>query len=214
MKFFSLDSPLMQKLNFFSHFVLLNLLWVFTSLPLITIGASTTALFYCTMKLDREKDIAVFQDFFSSFKENFLVSTKAWIILIIVGFILSVDLYFTGGITVAWIQMIFAGVLILTTFFILCVSLFIFPILARFHNTTKEAFRYSFILPFKHIKQTLVLVLIVVVLSMIYISSTLTLVYGTLCLFSFGVALLAYLFSKRFNIIFNNYIENEENSSI
>ncbi len=139
MKFFNLDSSFMEKLNFFSHFVLLNLLWVLTSLPIITIGASTTALYYCTMKLDRNKDISVFSDYFSSFKDNFKVATKVWIILLIVGFILSIDFYFTSGITAPWIQAIFAGILFLISFFFLCTALYIFPILARFHNTAKQS---------------------------------------------------------------------------
>ncbi len=207
MKFFNLDSSFMEKLNFFSHFVLLNLLWVLTSLPIITIGASTTALYYCTMKLDRNKDISVFSDYFSSFKDNFKVATKVWIILLIVGFILSIDFYFTSGITAPWIQAIFAGILFLISFFFLCTALYIFPILARFHNTAKQSFRYSFILSFKHIKQTLFLVLFTILLLLFYISSSVLLVYGTLFLFSFGIALLAYIFSKQFNKIFNIYID-------
>ena len=40
--------------GFLGQLIALNLLWIVCSLPVITAGASTTALYYCTLKLHKE----------------------------------------------------------------------------------------------------------------------------------------------------------------
>ena len=52
--------------GFLGQLIALNLLWIVCSLPIITAGASTTALFYCTLKLHKDGDIRVLHDFFKS----------------------------------------------------------------------------------------------------------------------------------------------------
>lgn len=211
MRLFSFDSKFMQGLNFISNLVLLNVIWLITSFPIITLGASTTSLYYCVMKMQRKEDISIFRDFTSSFKENFKVATFAWVILVFVGFVLTVDMYFTAGIKLLWVQMLFAGILILVTFFFLCSMLFTFPIIARFHNNAKRALQFSIILPFRHARKSLFLILITAILIIGFLTSRVVLVYGVLFLVSFGVASLAYFYSRTFNKIFAHYIN--DNSS-
>ena len=67
--------------GFLGQLIALNLLWIVCSLPVITAGASTTALYYCTLKLHKDGDIRVFHDFFKSFKQNFKQSTLIWILM-------------------------------------------------------------------------------------------------------------------------------------
>ena len=64
--------------GFLGQLIALNLLWIVCSLPVITAGASTTALYYCTLKLHKDGDIRVFHDFFKSFKQNFKQSVAAF----------------------------------------------------------------------------------------------------------------------------------------
>ena len=47
---FSMDGPLWRALNFIADVMVLHVLWLVHSLPLVTIGASTTALYYAMMK--------------------------------------------------------------------------------------------------------------------------------------------------------------------
>ena len=54
--------------GFLGQLIALNLLWIVCSLPVITAGASTTALYYCTLKLHKDGDIRVFHDFFKSMR--------------------------------------------------------------------------------------------------------------------------------------------------
>ena len=61
------------------------------SLPIITAGASTTALFYCTLKLHKDGDIRVLHDFFKSFKQNFRQSTLIWILMVAAGIFIYME---------------------------------------------------------------------------------------------------------------------------
>ena len=51
MRFFSVDNPVWRFIRKIGYLWLLNILWVLTSLPVITLGASTTALVYACLKL-------------------------------------------------------------------------------------------------------------------------------------------------------------------
>ena len=52
----------------------LGFLWILCSLPVITIGASTTALYYAMVKSVKNNDGYVTKEFFRSFKLNFYSS--------------------------------------------------------------------------------------------------------------------------------------------
>ena len=56
-----------------------------------TIGASTTALFYCTLKMAEDRDDGLTRMFFRAFRSNFKPATKLWLILLALGCFLGVD---------------------------------------------------------------------------------------------------------------------------
>ena len=45
-KIFNMDSPFFRCMSLIGDMMLLNLMWILCSIPLVTIGASTTALLY------------------------------------------------------------------------------------------------------------------------------------------------------------------------
>ena len=71
MKFFSYESKFSQLVLMLCQSCLLNVLWFICSIPIVTIGASTTALYYVCLKIVRGEEQYVIPMFFRSFKENF-----------------------------------------------------------------------------------------------------------------------------------------------
>ena len=71
MKFLSLDSPLMRFLGKMADLMILNLLVIFCSIPIITMGASLTAMHYVALKIVRNEEAYITKDFFKSFKCTF-----------------------------------------------------------------------------------------------------------------------------------------------
>ena len=91
---FNYDNPVWRFIGKLGDLIILNVLWLITSIPIVTIGASTTALYYVTLKLVRDEDGYTIRSFFKSFKENFKQSTIIWLIMLAVGLLIGFDLYF------------------------------------------------------------------------------------------------------------------------
>ena len=83
-RFFDLDNVVWRTIDKIGKIFLLNLLWLICSLPVFTIGASTTALIYTSMKLS-DNEGYWHQNFFSSFKENFKQATALFFIYLAAG---------------------------------------------------------------------------------------------------------------------------------
>ena len=68
MKFLNLDSPLMQGLGKMADLMWLNVLTLIYCLPIVTIGASLTAMNYMALKLARNEECYITRGFCKSFK--------------------------------------------------------------------------------------------------------------------------------------------------
>ncbi len=87
------ESPVMSFITKITYSAYLNLLWLVCCLPIVTAGASTTALFYVTLKVAKNEEGSLTKSFFHSFRENFRQATVIWLILLAVGIVLGVDGY-------------------------------------------------------------------------------------------------------------------------
>ena len=89
-RIFDVDNAVFRAIDTIGKIFILNLYWVICSLPIFTIGASTSALLYASMKL-HDKEGYVTSNFFSSFKENFKQATEIWLIYLVIGILLGFD---------------------------------------------------------------------------------------------------------------------------
>lgn len=129
--------------------IILNFLWVITSIPIITIGASTTSLFYCVGKIVRGEDLNLLKDYINSFKLNFKQGTLIWSVLLIIYMIIYTNITFFSEIPMSWARVIAylqLPILVIVVF----TTLLIFPILSRFSSSTIHIFRVSLILGVRH----------------------------------------------------------------
>ena len=143
-RFFDLDSPLVQALGKMADLMWLNLLVIFTSLPIFTFGAAITAAHYVALKIKRGEEGYVTKDFFRSFKENFKQSTIIWLLTILVIGVILGDIYimfYSGGTEIAsWIQVLVmaAGILVIFTL------MWVFALQAKFSNAIKVTIKNAF----------------------------------------------------------------------
>lgn len=157
MKLFDLDSPLMQVLNKVADLMLLNILCLVCCIPIITTGASLTALHYMALKIVRNEECYIMRGFFKSFKENFKQGTIIWLLLLLVIGILAGDFYImkNSGIQfnkVLQIIITAVGVLVLFT------TMFVFPVLAKFVNTTMRTIKNAFVMSILQFPKTILMV--------------------------------------------------------
>lgn len=152
MKFLSYDSPFGQLLMKLCYSCYLNLIWFICCIPIVTIGASTTALYYTSLKIVRGEDRSVARTFFRSFRENFRQSTVLWLILLVLGLVLAGDGYIvyhlrassTGAIAVVWTLVL--ALLIAAAVVYTIVLLYVFPLVASVSNTNWAMLKNSFLI--------------------------------------------------------------------
>ncbi|TGY95112.1 DUF624 domain-containing protein [Petralouisia muris] len=138
----NLDGPIMRLINKIVYSVYLNILWFICCIPIVTIGASTTALFYVTLKISKNEEGNLTKAFFHSFKENFKQGTIIWLILLILGIILGIDGYVVYHMrfeNALWT--LCTAFLIVAAIAYAVVLMYIFPLLARFDNTIGAMFK-------------------------------------------------------------------------
>ena len=81
--FFDPNGKMMDLLWKPVHIMFLNLLWVLFSLPIVTIGASTTALYSVLIKMRNNKEGKLLRDFWDAFKGNFRQATIIWLMILL-----------------------------------------------------------------------------------------------------------------------------------
>ena len=90
----SYDNPVIRFLNKLTDLVFLNFLFLLCSLPVVTMGASLTAMYAVNLRSVREGDGYVAKRFFAAFRENFRQATVCWLIVLGTALLLFVDVVF------------------------------------------------------------------------------------------------------------------------
>ncbi len=151
---FNYENPVWQFMGRIADLMILNAMALIFSIPIITIGASWTALYYCTVKIVRKEDTYVWKEFWNSFKNNFKQATIIWLILIPFLAILFVDV-------LMWYNdpTLLPKVLKVTTVIVICIvlaiTIYVFPILSHFDNTTRNTLKNAFLVSMINIPYTL-----------------------------------------------------------
>ena len=151
MKFFSYDSRFGRLMLILCDACLLNMLWFICSIPVVTIGASTTALYDVSLKLVRDKEQYIIPMFFRSFRENFRQATVLWLIMAGVGVLLAADGYIVfhmrarshGTVAVLWTLLL--ALLIAAAIVYTIVLLYVFPLTATVRNTNAAMLKNAFL---------------------------------------------------------------------
>lgn len=122
-------------------FLVLNFLFIITSLPIITLGASMTALYSVTLKMVKNEESYIARNYFRAFKRNFKASVLPFLLFIFAFSILGINLVISYQISGIFFMILRA----ISTIFLVCLSIcakYYFPILARFDFTFKQVWMH------------------------------------------------------------------------
>lgn len=126
----------------------MSVLWLITSLPVITIGASTAAFYSFTLDAVSDSEGGVWNSYFTAFRENFKKSTIIWLIQLALSVFLAVNLY------AAWNFYLLKGILGIGLFSLalfgvivfVCTGIYLYPILVSYDFTIKKVIVDSFVM--------------------------------------------------------------------
>lgn len=210
-RFFDMDNKFFTFMSRVADLFLLNVLFVICCIPIVTMGASFTALFYVSMKMVRNEESYIIKDFFKSFKQNFKQATIINLIMLVLLFVLSLDLNIVRNMEGSLsrpLTVVFLAFAILYAF----VFLYIYPVLAKFYNTTRNIFRNAFLMSIRHLPYTLIMLVVCVLPFAALFIPNARLQAGILTiLMLIGPACIAFSNANFFVKIFDNYIPKETN---
>ncbi len=155
---FSLDSPLMKLLSRIADLMILNVLFVISCIPMITIGAACTALYDCTQRIHDNNGFG-WKVYWKSFCRDFKKSTALWLILAVTGFLIGFGLVFYRK-TEASIGNLGSIVCIVAAIVWLLASAWVFPIHAKYDNSPKQTIKNAILCGCMFLPQTIIAVLV------------------------------------------------------
>lgn len=155
---FNIDSPLMQALGKAADLLILSLLWLVGCLPVVTIGASTTALYYASIKAIRGEG-SVTKNFFKSYRENIKQAVIAEFILLAMAYVFYLDIqivFAQQGMLFEVMRILFLAFL----FIYFALISYLFPLLARFVYTLPVLFKNALLISLLNLPVTFLVVLL------------------------------------------------------
>lgn len=211
-RFFNTDSKFFQIMDKFSSIVLLNILWIVCCIPVVTIGAATTALYYVTLKLVRDEESYIVKSYFKSFALNFRQATGIWAMVLVFLGILYFD-FSVLNTSESPISHVITILLYVLIFFFIMVMCYVFPLLAKFDNTVFNTVKNSMFLSIIHAPKTFLLLLwtVIPVIALYQFPEFMVPVF-VIC----GISAIAYFKSKIYVKIFDKIIpvENPEEEQV
>ena len=203
-RFFNMDNKFFVFMGRVADLLLLNFLCILCCIPVVTAGASITALYYVTLKMARDEESYIARSFFRSFKQNFKQAT-------IINIIMLLARAGSGAMYKGLFSLFIAFALIYVM-----ILLYIYPILSKFFNSVKNTFVNAFLMSVRHLPLTLLMLVIsasplLLMWLFAYVSYAQFTSILIMLFILMGFSTLAYWKSKIFVKIFDNYIPKDEN---
>ncbi len=206
MRFNWTDNVVMRALGKIGDMICLNVMWLICCIPIITIGASTTALYTVMLRMVKNEEGYIFRGFLKAFKSNFKQSTLIWLILLLLGIVWTVD-FRVAGFMPGMAGIILSAIFLALGFILLSVMIYIFPLTARYENGIKATFKNALILTVAKLPYTFLMVAIVVAAVFASLWSAFTLLFSLPLWLIIGGALIAWVNSyilRRVFVVFEN----------
>ena len=201
---FDTDNFLMRFCEKVLDIVTVNLLFVVSCLPIVTIGVAKISLYQTIFEVKSSRRVPVFKTYIRAFKQNLKLGLQLGLLELGIFLISVVDLSLFWGQTGLGFQLIKAiclGILI----FLTLVMLASYPIAARYDLTWKEVLQKGLLLvSFNFVWFFLMLAIILLIMMILYLSGF-TLVLGGSAFLLFGFGLLAFCQAGLMEKLFAKY---------
>ncbi|MFW6030514.1 MAG: YesL family protein [Halanaerobiales bacterium] len=162
-----LDGPVYRYTELTYNLLIMNVLWIIFSIPIFTMGAATTALFYVVGKHSRGEQINMLKDFWKGFISDFGQSTIVFILMFISIGLLYFNLRNLHLVENYIILYIPFNLFILIEWILM--SVYIYPLISRYELSTFDLFKKTFLLANTNLfRSVFCLLIIVLVLFLIY----------------------------------------------
>lgn len=201
---FNTDNLFMRICEKILDLVTVNLLFLLSCLPLVTIGIAKISLYETLFEIKGARRVKVTAMYMQAFRKNWKVGLKLGLLeLLLVGISLF-DLVFFWRQETMMFQMLKAtciGVIIFTSLLFLC----IYPLAAKFEMTVKDLLQTGLIMVSLHFLWFFLMIALLAVIVFFLSSSGFVLLLGFTLFVLVGFAALGFLQLPIMETIFNKY---------
>ncbi len=203
-----MDHVVVRVLARIFDLMLLNVLWLICSLPVVTIGASTTALYAVMLKIAAKEEGYILRGFLDAFRTNLKQSTVIWLILLAVGMALGMDFMIIRRMPgkLALVGNVLTGA---AAFLYLIEVVFVFPLIAKFENTTVNMMKNAILIPAARLPFMGLIIVLTGMCAALTCLNEATILVGAVVWSLIGVSLLAFANSFLLSEMFRPFIEKE-----
>ena len=190
-RIFDMNNKFFGFMSKVADLCILNIICVVCCIPVITAGASITAMYYVTLKMVRNEEAYIIRSFFKSFKQNFKQSTLIWILMAAAGIFIYMEKEALATMPGSMSQ-IFNYVIFAVYIPLVAVALYVFPTVAAFENKITTLITNAFYFAVKHIGYAIAVAVITILpMTMTLVDAKLFPVYMLIWLMV-GFSLTAY----------------------
>ncbi|NTV77905.1 MAG: YesL family protein [Clostridiales bacterium] len=154
----SVDGAFIRILTKLGNLILLNVLWIIGCIPLITIGTSTTAFYYATVKTVRRERSYPAKEFWQSYRKNLLRGSLVTLVFLALALLLYLNREYaatiTKGTSITKI-ILYDGILLVAAAQVVC----IFPVLSRFSLGLVQIWKLTFVMSIRFLPYTILLMI-------------------------------------------------------
>lgn len=206
---FNEDNPFFKLMNRIADMIVLNVLFLISCIPVITIGPALTALYYVAINTWSREDGYIFRMYKKSFKDNFKQSVIMWLLLLAAGIILSVDVWYwvsqwklTGNSVYKPLTVISVILLVLYAL----IFTYVWPLQAKFTNTIGGTIKNALAMVMTHVPETVgIWFIFAAVAFSVYMMNI-----ARVSVLIIGFSLMAYLQAWIFRHVFKPYLKDRK----
>ena len=206
------DNVVTRGLSKIFDMVCLNILWLICSIPIITMGASTAAMYSVMLKMVKNEEGYIFRGFFKAFKENFKQSTIMWLIILLLTVVWWVDFNFAGSIGGTG-GFVLSVIFILLGVVLLSVTIYVFPLTARYVNTIRNTFKNALILTIAKLPYTFLMIAVLIAAVVFSFWTVQTLMIALPLWMLIGVSLIVWLYSWLLRRVFTIFEDADKDNT-
>ncbi len=199
--FFSPKSIGTRILTAICNLIIVNFLFLITSIPVFTIGASITALYRITIAILAGDNPSVIKDYLHSFKDNFLKATALEIIYVVLAAFFGFEIYMVNTMMetqYSWAQ--YPAYFFLAAIF--ASACYSFPLLAWFEESLRQLLKNSILIALSNLPVTIMFIVITGVIVFLTYEFTVILMSGLMFI---GIAVIALFYSLFLKRIFEKF---------
>lgn len=130
---FNSENWIWQPFGLVADFLILSCLWLIFSIPMVTVGAASAAMYDCCARCIKDGDRALFSRFFRTFRRELLKSIPSTLLwAAILGLLFFLIRSFTGSAAGTDINLVLTYAMVVFLAVAVGIASWVFPLLSRF----------------------------------------------------------------------------------